>query len=581
MDNLQELISSLKNKSGIAKSWKNVDNVLEEESFSSYHNKIQSLSRGFLELGIKKGDHVAHIADNNPDWIAVSLALNNIGAVDVPRASDSTIQELEYILNHSDSSYLIVKNESRLNRIQDIVPKTIKEIITLDNSSDLSIDKIISIGKTSSRELPAVSGDDLSGIIYTSGTTGSPKGVMLTHMNFISNFTMLEEFEDMREDDVWLSILPPAHVFQRTAEYCALNSGAKMHHTSVANVSSALLEVKPTIMPTVPRVWESIYDKAMKKLDLTIDEQTGLKKYFMNLLIPKIIPNTIVPESLGKKVRESLGGNMRLAVSGGGSLVYYIDDFFRKAGIAIANGYGMTETSPVISAIRLGDGKDSRHTVGCVMPNTRVKIADPDTNEQVFGYGEVQVSGPGVMKGYYKDPEATAKILYTDENEVSWLKTGDRGKFKKNIYLELNGRYKETIIGSDGENIDPVNLEDLMNKNPLIKTSMVFKYKNSNLLFALTVPDFDKLEQFCSEHNISYSKDKLVEVLAHPEVRAAYDSALKKYNSSVKKNQMIAKISLLDRAFEIGTEVTATFKLRRKEILENRNYIVKELVNDK
>ncbi|MBN2774209.1 MAG: AMP-binding protein [Prolixibacteraceae bacterium] len=579
METLQELVSLLKDKQGIAKSWKEGD-LLKQESFGDYYHKIDSLSKAFMNLGIGKNSHVAHFADNNPDWIAISLALNNIGAVDVPRGTDASRDELSYILDHSDSDYLLVKDEKTFKKVKDKLPKRIAHVVSLDDSFEIPISELLDAGKNVSFNLPKLDSQDLSGIIYSSGTTGKPKGVMLTHNNFISNFPVLAEVEGMDSDDKWISVLPPWHVFQRAAEYCSLYTGALMHHTEVARIGDALTEIQPTILPTVPRVWESMYAKFMKNLNNEVDKMPSFRKKVLKVLVPQIIPNKYIPKEIKQKLWEKMGGNLRFAVSGGGALPHYLDDFYIRVGIPIIEGYGMSETSPVISARIIGSEKRARHTVGEPMPNIEVKIADPDTNMPVFGYGEVQVSGPIVMLGYYKDKEATDKVIYF-ENGKRWFKTGDRGRFTRKNYLQLDGRYKETIIGSDGENIDPVSLEDQVNKNPLIDASVVFKDDDSNLLYALTFPNFDNLKSFCTDNNIVYDHDNLNEVLKHPVVQAAYKDAIKQYNKSVKNSHKISDIALMDKALELGTEITNTLKLRRKEILENRKYHINELVNKK
>lgn len=580
MKTLQDLVTSLGSKHGIAKSWRDINDIIQKESFNEYHQKIMDLSNGFMHLGIKPKDHVMYIADNNPDWAAISLAINNIGAVDVPRGTESPTDELIYILRHCDAKFLFVKDELVFNEIKDDIPRSVKEIVSLDNTFATPISQIRTTGVNSYLDIPLVGEDDLSGIIYTSGTTGKPKGVMLTHKNFISNFPVLIDVEGMRSDDLWLSGGPLWHVFPRAAEYSALSSGGLTHHSIPAKVKEDLVEIHPTILPSVPRVWESVYSKGMRELDKVARSKTGLTGILFRAAIPNIIPKLYIPSAMKKAVKEKLGGSIRFAVSGGGALPAHIDDFFRRVGVEIIEGYGMTETSPVIAARIHGEGKKSRQTVGYPLPNVKVRIVDPDTNQALIPrtYGEVQVSGDLVMKGYYKDDEATNQVFVYDKDGTKWFKTGDRGRFNKYGHLKLDGRYKDTIIGTNGENVDPSYLENKLKKYGLLENSMVFKQEGSKHLYALVAPNEDALKEFCVINNIKYQNIKMLHDT--PKVQQEYNSLLKIYNGSVKPHHKINAISLLDTPFGLD-EITATAKLKRKEILKNRREAIEKLVNPK
>jgi len=529
VETLQELVLSLEGKEGTAKSWKK-DGKIVGEDYASYFEKIVALSRGFLNLGIRKGDHVGYIADNNPDWVAISLALNAIGAVDIPRGSDSTADEMKYILSHGDAKHLIINNQKSHEKFRDAQGSKIKTVVTLDNSHDTPLSEILIHGRRSGKELPNVSGKDLSGIIYTSGTTGRPKGVMLSHENFLSNFPLLAEIQNMNSDDVWMSVLPPPHVFQRVAEYCALFTGAEMYHTGVAQVGEDLKLVRPTILPSVPRVWESIYAKGVKKLKQEVERKKWPVKKIMQVLVPGIIPGKIVPKAIGEKVQENLGGRLRFAVSGGGALPHYIDDFFRRAGIEVLEGYGMTETSPVISARTLGEGGKARYTVGSPLPKVEVKIADPDTNEALLAhsYGEVQVSGPLVMQGYYKDEEATNEAITKD----GWLKTGDLGYIDDAGYLYIKGRSKNMMLGPSGQNIYPEELEAKIANLPCVQECVV-KMSN-NKLIAMIYPDRESME--CNKEDFQDINKRMKDLLAD-------------LNKGLPRYEQITDVEIVDEEF--------------------------------
>ncbi|MBN1275631.1 AMP-binding protein [Candidatus Woesearchaeota archaeon] len=582
MKNLQDLVASLEHKPGTAKSWRTDEGAKESLTFEEYHRRVIALSKAFSGLGIKPDDHVMHVADNNPDWVAVSLALNNIGAVDVPRGSDSSEEELAYILDHSDAKYLLVKDERTYEKLADAIPERVRAVVSLEGDFAAPLEQLVTAFADDDYQSPPVDEDDLSCIIYTSGTTGKPKGVMLTHKNFLSNFPILAEVEGMRDDDVWMSILPPWHVFQRAAEYCSLHTSAEMFHTTPAKAAQELAEIRPTIFPTVPRLWESIYAKAMKQTHRAAQEMSGPSGVLLRAMLRGgIIPKLYVPGKVKDSLQERVGGRMRFAVSGGGPLPGYLDDYFRKAGIDIVEGYGMTETSPVIAARVRGEGKKSRYTVGYPLPNVDVRIADPDTNEPLLPrmYGEVQVSGPLVMKGYYKDSEGTRRALVDDGDGKEWLKTGDRGRFDRYGHLKLRGRYKDIILGPDGENIDPTSLEERLTKHDLVEHSLVFRPEGSRFLFALIVPHEASLREYCEEHGISYGS--LAEALETPGVRDAYNELLRMYNGSAKQHHRIKGWRLLDSPLKVGQEITTTLKLKRKEILESRRYEAEGLVSDK
>lgn len=555
METLQDLVKTLETKEGIAKSWKTKQGEKQTFTFKQYYDKIQNLSQGFLDLGVKQGDHVSFIADNSPNWSAISLALNNIGAVDVPRGTDSSNDELEYIVKHSDSDFLIVKDDYNLDRFSNRLSGNIKEKIVLTGSKGLNIDEIEIAGQSLHNSFPLVQSDDLSTIIYTSGTTGEPKGVMLSHGNQTFTSKALIDFEGLTKDDVWMSILPPWHIFERAAEQCGFESGAEMFHSSVGTLPRDLLDINPTIFPSVPRVWISMYDKAIK----------AIGKKLGKTLVPSVIPNLIMPSSVKSLIDEKLGGNLRMAISGGSALPSHVDKFFSKGGVDVREGYGGTETTAVLSA-RIGRGKIENGTVGPALTGVELKIANPDTNERIDDWkiGEVQASGPNIMLGYYKNQEATDEVIYTEDSGQRWFKTGDRGYFDKHDNLILKGRYKETIIGSDGENIDPVQLEDRLNKSMLISQSVVIP-GDKNSLYALVVPDFDEITQFCEKHNLP-TAGGIESMLQEEEVKKLLGQEIKKYNKDAKLTHRINDVTLVDRALEIGRGLTNTYKIKRAEV---------------
>lgn len=581
METLQDLVNSLidnETKNNIAKSARNSKGQKFHMNFDDIYNQIMNYAKGFYSMGLKQDDHVVFLADNTYDWINISLGLNYTGIIDVPRGTDSTSDEIEFILKHSDSKAVVVQNQTALNKVLERKPDNIKKIITMfDHDDFISTNKILENSKNVSINFPTIKPEDLSGIIYTSGTTSNPKGVMLTHENFLTNVKDVVKLENISSEYKWLTFLPPWHVFQRVAEYIALYVKAEMFHTTPipSNIAKELRNEKPHIITSVPRIWEGIYDKTIKTLEKTIEEMNVIPKTIFNLAYPKIIPKKFIPTTIKKKINESLGGNLVFAVSGGAKFPEHVGNFFRKAGVDIIDGYGMTETSPVISAQMRG--KKSKNTIGFPISSMDVRIANYDTNEINSNYsipGEIQVQGPCVMAGYYKNKQATEESFTLD----GWFKTGDKGHFNNSGELIYDGRYKNTIVLANGENLDPESLENTLLESQYVSSSIVFG-ENRNI-YAIIVPDFSKIQEYCDKQGIKYDSENLAQITSREDVKEILHQEISKYvNSNKNLGQRISNFAILPRDLKDGIEITQTKKPKRNVIMDTFKDYINEIIH--
>jgi len=426
-------------------------------------------------------------------------------------------------------------------------------------------------------------------LIYTSGTTALPKGVELTHGNFCSNIRALVDILPFKSDDKVLSILPAWHVLERMAKYIGLSVGAETFYSSFRTLRKDLVEQQPTIMASVPRIWETIYEGIMKKvrernrlqrtivtLSLKAAADYSKHKFVLNPL--KILEYPLyrfADSAVFKKLRDRLGGRLRFAISGGSSLPRHIDDFFAAAGVNILEGYGLTETSPVI-AIRVPGGSSS-HTVGPVLEAVEARIVDQESGKLLgpFEKGVLHVRGPNVMKGYYRNFSETSKVLHHD----GWFNTGDIGYLTRDGHLVITGREKDIIVLSNGENINPVPLEDALKESEYITEAICIGQEWKHL-GALIVPDFDSLKEFCGKKGILFKEDRMDDVFGAPPVRELFTREIDRLVNSqswVKPFEKINSFRMAYQPFVVGQELTPTLKPKRGVIEKLYKSIIESL----
>jgi len=552
-------------------------------SYQQFGEKVKNLALGLASLGVKKGDRVALLSENRSEWAISDLAILSLGAINVPIYPSLIPKQIEYILNDSEAKVIITSIPDQTSKIIEIIKNlpVLKYIIYMEspaatNEKMLSFKQISEKGSAYGNEHPdyydqaaqAVKPDDPAGIVYTSGTTGNPKGAILTHHNILSNVKGGIASLNIGPDDTFLSFLPLCHVFERMGgHFCPISVGATIAYAeSIDTVAQNLGEVKPTIMTSVPRLFEKMYTRvlenaraggAVKQKIFNWAIQTG-EKYVKAQGQGKVggtlkVKYNLAHKLVFSKLHERVGGRLRFFVSGGAPLPKEIGEFFHYAGIKILEGYGLTESSPVI-AVNLED-KFKFGTVGPALEKggVEVKIAED---------GEILTRGPHVMKGYYKKPAETKEAI--DEN--GWLHTGDIGFLDEDGYLVITDRKKNLIVTSGGKNIAPAPIENLMLTSPLIDQVMVIGDKRK-FLSALIVPNFEALQSFAQEQNIPIKDNE--ELVNNPKAHQYVANEVERLSADLARFEQVKTFRLMPEPFTIEAgELTPTLKIKRKVVEE-------------
>lgn len=500
-------------------------------------DRITTFASGLQALGIENRAHVALFADNSHRWLIADQGIMTAGGVNAVRSATADTQELLYIAEHSDSTVLVAQDLKLLERLrQGIESLPISLVVLLsdetppeDSLKIVNFQKLLSLGQGRSLDPVTIEPEDLATLIYTSGTTGKPKGVMLTHRNLLSQVNTLGAVVQPEASNRVVGILPSWHSFERTCEYYLFSQGCTQTYSNIRNLKTDLRNVKPHYMVGVPRLWESIYEGAQKQFreqssgkqkliftffdlsqryianlwrcqDIKLDEPhlSPLQKATAGVLAAVLWPL----HQLGKKlvygkVRQATGGHVKQFISGGGSLARHLDVFYEIIDVPLIVGYGLTETSPVLSARR--PWRNVRGASGQPVPDTELRIIDPESH-QPLPQGEkglVIARGPQIMAGYYKNPEATDKAINAD----GWFDTGDLGWLTKDYNIVLTGRAKDTIVLSNGENIEPQPIEDACVRSNYIDQIMLVG-QDQRSLGALVVPNFEALHQWAKNQSL-------------------------------------------------------------------------------
>lgn len=558
-------------------------NSYQEISWGVCADKVAAVAGGLLSLGLEKGQKVALLSENRPEWAFADLGILACGCADAPIYPTNLARQVEYIVNDSDSVFLFLSTAEQLEKglaIMANCPK-LKNLIVFDEVSEelrdrskkiLSLERLMQQGrdwlKDNGERLEAlwqsIAADDLATLIYTSGTTGDPKGVMLSHDNFITNVVAASNCVRVDENDVFLSHLPLSHVFERMAgHYLPIYNGSVIAYAeSIEKVSQNMVEVAPTIMISVPRLFEKIYDRIYDGAQ----QSTGLKKRLVfwafrvadqlatahregkainsSLRFQQQLAQRLVFSKLGQK----LGGRLRFFISGGAPLPQRIAEFFYGTGYSIYEGYGLTETSPVLAVNYPGHMKFG--TVGPVLSGVEIKIAED---------GEIVAKGPNIAMGYYKNEAATAESF-----QDGWFYTGDVGELDADNYLKITDRKKDLIVTAGGKNIAPQHLENLLKMDKYITEAMLYGDQRK-FISALIVPDFEKVEEYALKNDILFTNIK--GLLENPEILAMIGRRINKVHQehNIPGYEQIKKFVILDSEFTMDkNEVTPTLKLRRK-----------------
>jgi len=541
----------------------------------------KDVARGLLQLGLGHDDAIAILSENRPEWAFADLGIYATKGVVVPLYWTLTPSQLRYILKDCAAKAIFVSNAHFLDSILQIrselpdlgkiivfdkIPSRIlpEGVMYLEDLVALGCDAPREVWESMGRSIAGGRSSDLATIIYTSGTTGEPKGVVLTHDNFLSNVRGILEVIDLNETDSCLSFLPLSHVFERIALYVFLYIGGVIHYAeSIDTVVDNMSEVHPTILVSVPR----IYDKAFGRI-LDRVRESALPRRMIFAACLKIGAKVsrrlqagqplegalarghkIADKLVFSKLRETFGGRIRFMISGGAPLNKNIAEFFHAAGLLILEGYGLTETSPIITAnfvesLRFG-------TVGHTIPGVEVRIAED---------GEILARGPNIMKSYYNRPEETAEAIDAD----GWFYTGDVGHFDDDGFLVITDRKKSLIVTAGGKNVAPAGIENALSADKFI--SQAFAYGDTRkFISALIVPDWERVEKYAEEHKVKFSMR--AELCAHPVINSLIqrrvDTALEEFAPF----ERVKKFKLLEREFsQEDGEVTPTLKLKRNEI---------------
>jgi long-chain acyl-CoA synthetase len=564
-------------------------------SVPEFRDTVRLFSTGLRVLGVKPCDRVAILSENRPEWTLGDFGILTNQAVTVPVYPTLLGWQIEYILNDSGSSVVIVSTAEQLQKVLEIRPHCphIHNIIICDPPNRslapgiMTFAQVVESGRTeenkngrarfdelSKKPKP----DDLATLVYTSGTTGNPKGAMLTHGNITSNVLACSDLLPLKAGMVSLSILPLSHILERMADFLYLYKGVTIAYAeSVVKVGDNLGEVKPHIFAAVPRLFEKMRAKIMDGVALKSSIEQKMFHWALGVaeqrlpyrVDPKPMPfglklkSTIADKTVFKKIHERLGGRVQYVISGGAPLSAELAAFFIGAGVEIYEGYGLTETSPVIAvnnpkARRVG-------TVGPIIPGVEVKIA---------GDGEILTRGPHVMEGYWNNPEATAQAI----DPEGWFHTGDIGEVDKDGFLKITDRKKDIIINAYGKNIAPQPLEALLKSSPYVGTPVLIGDRRK-FLVALIVPNFEKLERDAAAMGVTTKSHE--ELVQDPKVKTLIQNEIDRFNQNLDRQEKIRRFTLLPNDFTIDNdEITPSLKVKRKVIDKRYKDVIDQMYED-
>lgn len=552
-------------------------------TIKDYADCVKHISSGLIELGVKPGQKIATISNNRPEWNFLDMAIMQIGAIHVPVYPTISQSDYEYILNHAEVQFVFVAGWELLRKIEHILPDigSLKDIYTFRELREYKhLNELIQLGKANvhdeeiKKRQNEVNPGDIATLIYTSGTTGNPKGVMLSHTNIISNFKAVSWIPPIGPDSRALSYLPLCHVYERMLNYMYQYMGTTVYYAeNIGTIVDNLKEVKPQIMSSVPRLLEKIYDriiargrrlKALQKniffwavnLGLRYGRKSGWFYNAQLYLANKLVFN---------KWREALGGNFRLIVSGGAAIQPRLARIFWAARIPVLEGYGLTETSPVIAVSHFGDNGMRFDAVGPVLKGVEVKIADDN---------EILVKGPNVMLGYYREQEMTSEVI----DQEGWFHTGDIGLMKEG-HLRITGRKKEMFKTSFGKYISPQPLENKLKESPFIENAMVVG-ENQKFAAALISLDFDHLKSWCRVKGVEYTSNQ--EMVEDTVIRKRIKKDIDEFNKGFGETEQIKKFALIPQTWSMeNRELTPTLKLKRDVIARKYKKEIDSLFQNK
>ena len=550
-------------------------------SWEQWRDRVQAIALALFSIGIRKGSRVAILSENRPEWAISDLGILSLGAVVVPIYATSSEPDIAYVLKHSGAEILMVSCREQLQRIQSVLSELDKKpkIILFDDDKDALFDEgvlfldLLEVGrlgrlnnpKLYTQLLNEVKREDLATLIYTSGTTGPPKGVMLSHGNFMANCRGSSEKIQVSESDIAMSFLPLSHVFERMAGYyfMILHGAQIAYAENMQTVAEDMQKMKPTVAAAVPRFYEKVYGRILESVEsgplirqkifnwaVSVGRERCRNRHRKGIDLGFILRYCLARLLVFKKLEKRLGGRMRFFISGGAPLAKELGEFFYAANIQILEGYGLTETSPVISVNTLEDFQFG--TVGKPLSNAEVKIAED---------GEILTRGECVMQGYYENPVATQEAI-----QDGWFHTGDIGKWVDGKRLKITDRKKDIIVTSGGKNVAPQNIEGLLIQDVAFSQAVVVGDKR-NFLVALIVPSKEAVQQEAQTLGLaSLSWDQLLE---NQKIHDWLDTRMKARVSHLASFEQIKYFALLSEELSIEKgELTPTLKVKRKKVVE-------------
>ena len=552
-----------------------------------------SIAAGLLSIGVQRGDRLAILSDSRVEWTLTDAGSIFAGVIDVPIYPTLTPSQVCYILNDSGASVLFLANREQFEALKEVLAEChhVKQVVFFDAAGvtpaeGLTLAQLEEKGRalrqrdseSLERDVAQTEADDLATIIYTSGTTGEPKGVMLTHANLVTNLIDSSGHLEFGEQDIALSVLPLSHVFERQAMYMYLHQGMAVYFAeSLQTIGPNLREVRPTVLVGVPRIFEKIYQRIRERAaesgkvtaSLLAWSVSVAREYAELRLAHKPVPaflefkHWLAARLVFVKWQRAFGGRMRLLVSGGAALPEELAYIYIGAGIPIVQGYGLTETSPVITTSKLEENRPG--TVGKAIPNVEIRIAED---------GEIEVRGPNVMLGYYNKPDETRAVFTPD----GWFKTGDIGTLDNEGYLRITDRKKELFKTSGGKYISPQPIEQAI-KGSRFVSQVVLIGAERKFPAALIVPVWEQLDSYCKLKGITVSSRS--ELCRHPRILDLIQRQVDALTPNLARYEKIKKVALLENEFTIeGGELTPTLKVKRRVIDRKYRDVIEKLYEE-
>jgi len=602
---------------------RNPDGSFALLTYGELYTAVKELGTGLCSIGLLPGTHVALIADNNPHWLISDLAILGCGGVDVPLSSRMGDREMEHVISHSDCELGIVDNAATLSRLIALrrrLPK-LRKVLVMDfegpkPQAGIGEERVLvytwaeMMKKGRSRiqrgdrrfdlRAAGVTPADTATLVYTSGTTGKPKGVVLSHGNIMHNVTTVQSSISPEPGAIWLSVLPVWHSFERTVEYCSIFFGSTIAYSQPLDwkIFDDLRTLKPNYLVVVPALLETMQKSIEKRSGPLEGLCIRFEKFYLVFsgfimgryprfrreerlleifaaIMPLVLlsPLKLVSQLILRgRIGALLGGNLRAIICGGGPLPAYLDRFFTAAGVKILEGYGLTETSPIVSV--RSEKSPVLGTVGRPLPGTEIRICGENGESLPTGRkGRIMVRGPQVMQGYYKDPAATREILAPGD----WLDTGDSGILTVDGNLVITGRMKHTIVLRSGERVEPEPIELVLQESAYVREAVVVGENRDNVGL-LVVPNMDALRRWAADRRIPWVNEK--ELVGNPAVYRFYQEEVQSHlvrNGIFFPGGKAAKIALLPASFEVGRELTRTLSKRREVIAELYDGVIDRL----